>query len=112
MSLQNQTCNLQNPDLDDHVQMPFKAHGRSRTHFRTSERSTGHFRRSAGHSSIRSKPDLERSSGVRGGIPPLLAPPPFKAGVKSEAAKAEFKLPIYRELVLPNRGGSRIYANF
>jgi len=53
-----------------------------------------------------------RLVGVRGGIPPLLAPPPFKAGVKSEAAKAEFKLPIYRELVLPNRGGSRIYANF
>jgi len=47
-----------------------------------------------------------------GGIPPLLAPPPFKAGGKAKQRKAEFKLPIYRELVLPYRGGSRIYANF
>ena len=54
----------------------------------------------------------ERLKSVRGGIPQLLAPPPFKAGEGSDAAKAEFKLPIYRELVLPNRGGSRIYANF
>jgi hypothetical protein len=55
---------------------------------------------------------MERLSGVRGGIPPLLAPPPFKAGGKAKQRKAEFKLPIYRELVLPYRGGSRIYANF
>jgi hypothetical protein len=55
---------------------------------------------------------IERLSGVRGGIPPLLAPPPFKAGGKAKQRKAEFKLPIYRELVLPYRGGSRIYANF
>ena len=51
-------------------------------------------------------------SGVRGGIPPLLATPPFKAGGKAKQRKAEFKLPIYRELVLPYRGGSSIYANF
>ena len=55
---------------------------------------------------------MDRLKSVRGGIPQLLAPPPFKAGGGSDAAKAEFKLPIYRELGLPNRGGSRIYANF
>ncbi len=35
-----------------------------------------------------------------------------QGGGKSEAATAEFKLPIYRECELPNRGDSGSYANF
>jgi len=35
-----------------------------------------------------------------------------QGGGKSEAAQAEFKLPIYREFVLPNRGDSGNDANF
>ena len=55
---------------------------------------------------------MGRLVGVRGANSAAARATAVQGGGKSEAAKAEFKLPIYRELVLPNRGGSRIYANF
>jgi len=33
---------------------------------------------------------MERLSSLGGGIPPLLAPPPFKAGEQAKQRKAEF----------------------
>ena len=53
-----------------------------------------------------------RAAQSRGQIPPLLATAPSGGGA-SDAAKAEFKLPIYRELELPigEIGGSMLTFN-